>query len=60
MLVAAEGLELLEATRELLSDRAPAKRVRAADLALLAGDLTPGDDMANLMDVRRQRERRDS
>jgi antitoxin YefM len=59
VLVAAEDLESLEATLELLSDRAALKRVRAADAAILAGDLTSGDDMAKLMDARGQRERRD-
>jgi antitoxin YefM len=59
VLVAAEDLESLEATLELLSDRAALKRVRDADAAILAGDLTSGDDMAELMHARRQRERRD-
>jgi antitoxin YefM len=59
VLVAAEDLESLEATLELLSDRGALKRVREADAAILAGDLTSGDDMAKLMDARRQRERRD-
>ena len=59
VLVAAEDLESLEATLELLSDRAALKRVRDADAAILGGDLTTGDDMAQLMDARRQRERRD-
>ncbi len=59
VLVAAEDLESLEATLELLSDRAALKRVRAADAAVLAGDLTARDDMAKLMDARRLRERRD-
>ena len=59
VLVAAEDLESLEATLELLSDRAALKSVREADAAVLAGDLTGADDMAKLMDARRQRERRD-
>jgi antitoxin YefM len=59
VLVAAGDLESLEATLELLSDRAALKRVREADAAILAGDLTSGDDMAKLMETRRQRERRD-
>jgi prevent-host-death family protein len=59
VLVAAEDLESLEATLELLSDRAALKRVREAGAAILAGDLTSGDDMAKLMDARGQRERRD-
>src|SRR6266705_482865 len=59
VLVAAEDLEALEATLELLSDRAAVKRVREADAAVAAGDLTSADDMAELMDERRQREHRD-
>ena len=59
VLVAAEDLESLEATLELLSDRAALKRVREADAAIVGGDLTRLGDMANLMDERRQRERRD-
>jgi prevent-host-death family protein len=59
VLVAAEDLESLEATLELLSDRVALKRVREADAAVLAGDLTSGDDMTRLMDARRQRESRD-
>jgi PHD/YefM family antitoxin component YafN of YafNO toxin-antitoxin module len=59
VLVAAEDLESLEATLELLSDRAAAKRVREADAAIVAGDLTSAEDMAKLMDERRQRECRD-
>lgn len=59
VLGAAEDLESLEATLELLSDRAAMKRVRQANAAILAGEVTSGDDMAGLMDARRRRERRD-
>jgi len=59
VVVASEDLESLEATLELLSDRAALKRVLEADAAILGGDLTIGDDMAQLMAARRQRERRD-
>jgi antitoxin YefM len=59
VLLAAEDLKSLESTLELLSDRAALERVREADAALLAGDLTTGEDMTKLMDARRQRERRD-
>ena len=56
VLLAAEDLESLEATLELLSDRAAVKRVREADAAVLAGVVSTGDDMAKLRDARRQRE----
>ena len=59
VLVAAEDLESLEATLKLLSDRAAVKRVREADAAAVAGDSTSTEDMAQLMDERRQRERHD-
>ncbi len=59
VLVAADDLASLEATLELLSDQAAMKRVRDADAAILVGDLTTRDDMAQLMDARRSRERRE-
>jgi antitoxin YefM len=58
VLVAAEDLESLEATLELLSDRAAVKRVREADAAVAIGDLTTAEDMAKVMDERRQRDSR--
>jgi antitoxin YefM len=58
VLIAAEDLESLEATLELLSDDAAIKRVREADAAAAAGDLTTAVDMAALMDERRRRKSR--
>ncbi|MCZ3389565.1 MAG: type II toxin-antitoxin system Phd/YefM family antitoxin [Actinomycetia bacterium] len=59
VLLSAEDLNSLEATLELLSDPAAMQRVREADAAVAAGDLTAADEMAQRMDERRQRERRD-
>ena len=59
VLLAAEDLDSLEATLELLSDPAAMQRVLEAEAAVVAGDLTTVDEMARLMDERRQRERRD-
>ena len=59
VLLSAEDLDSLEATIELLSDPAAMQRVREADVAVAAGDLTSVDEMARLMDERRLRERRD-
>lgn len=58
VLLSAEDLDSLEATIELLSDEPAMARVRAADVAVAGGDLTTGQEMAQLMDGRRQRERR--
>jgi len=58
VLLAAEDLESLEATIELLSDAAAVQRVRDADTALAAGDLTGAEEMADLMAQRRPPERR--
>lgn len=59
VLLSAEDLDSLEATLELLRDPAAMQRVAEADAAVAAGDLTGADEMARLMDERRQRERRD-
>ena len=59
VLLSAEDLDSLEATIELLSDPAAMLRVRDAEAAVAAGDLTTVDEMARLMDERRLRERRD-
>lgn len=59
VLLSAEDLESLEATIELLRDDAGMSRVRDADAAVAAGDLTTGEDMAALMSERRAREHRE-
>ena len=59
VLVSAQDLDSLEATIELLSDPTAMQRVRDAEAASAAGDLTGTDEMARLMGVRRQREHRD-
>ena len=60
VLVSAEDLESLEATIELLQDEDALARVRAAEAAIAAGDVTTADEMANLMAQRRERELRGS
>jgi antitoxin YefM len=57
VLVAAEDLESLEATLELLTDPAEVERVRESERAIAAGDVTTRDEMDALMDERRRRER---
>jgi len=56
----AEDLDSLEATLELLSSEAAMIRIRDAEAAVAAGDLTTAEEMAALMDERRQRELRDA
>ena len=56
VLISAEDLESLEATIELLSDEAAMVRVREAQAAVEAGDVTTADEMSSLMAVRRARE----
>jgi prevent-host-death family protein len=58
VLLSAEDLESMEATIELLSDQAAMDRVRQAEADVDAGDLTTAAEMAELMERRRQRERR--
>jgi len=58
VLLSAEDLASLEATLELLSDEPAMARIRAADAAVAGGDLTTGQEMAQLMDGRRQTEPR--
>lgn len=58
VLMSAEDLESLEATLELLADPKAITEVREGDDALAAGDLTSGEQMAALMEERRQHERR--
>ena len=59
VLVSAEDLDSLEATIELLSDKPAKSRVREAEAAVAAGNLTTADEMAELMERRRLIERRD-
>ena len=55
VLVAAEDLDSLEATIELLSDEHAIARVQAAEVAVATGALTSSEDMAELMRQRRLR-----
>jgi antitoxin YefM len=59
VLVAAEDLASLEATLELLSDRAGIERVREAESAVERGEGISAEEMAQLMHERRQRDRND-
>ena len=59
VLLAAEDLVSLEATIELLRDEAGMGRVRDAEAAVAAGDLTTAQDMGQLMAERRAREHRE-
>ncbi len=54
VLLAAEDLESLEATLELLTDRAAMARIAAADADVAAGRGTSGQEMADLMAQRRR------
>lgn len=55
VLMSAEDLASLEATLELLSDPAAMARIRAADEAIAAGEVTTGEEMAAIMRRRRDR-----
>jgi antitoxin YefM len=55
VLLSAEDLESLEATIELLSDAAAMERLKEADAAVAAGDVTDAQEMARLMAERRRR-----
>ncbi|MCY7365092.1 MAG: type II toxin-antitoxin system Phd/YefM family antitoxin [Frankiaceae bacterium] len=55
VLLSAQDLESLEATIELLSDAAAMERLKAADAAVAAGDVTDAEEMARLMAERRRR-----
>lgn len=57
VLIAAEDLESLEATIELLSDPAAIRRIREAEDAVSRGDVTTAEEIALLMEQRRARER---
>jgi prevent-host-death family protein len=54
VIVAAEELESLEATIELLSDAAAQQRIARAEQDLASGQHTSLDEMARLMDERRR------
>lgn len=58
VLISAQDLDSLEATIELLNDEPAQRRIREAETALAAGNMTTAEDMAALMENRRQRERR--
>ncbi len=60
VLLAAEDLESLEATIELLADPAAVERIRQAEEAVAAGQTTSLDEMKALMDQRAVRERKSS
>ncbi len=57
VLLAAEDLESLEATIELLADAAGMERVSRAQKDIAAGDFVTGDEMQQLMAARRAGER---
>lgn len=53
VLMAADDLESLEATVELLSDPEAMRRLRLAEADVAAGDVVTGQEMARLMEQRR-------
>lgn len=57
VLLAAEDLESLEATVELLSDPRAMSDLREAEQAIADGDVTTGEQMENLVEERLRRER---
>ena len=59
VLLSSADLESLEATIELLQDEPAMARVREGEAALAAGDVITGEEMAMLMEHRRQRVNRD-
>lgn len=58
VLISAEDLDSLEATIELLADEDAVSRVRNAEAAVSAGQLTTVEEMDELMGQRRERTRR--
>jgi prevent-host-death family protein len=58
VLLAAEDLESLEATIELLADEDAIRRILEADADVAAGHVTTAEEMAERMAKRRLRERR--
>jgi antitoxin YefM len=59
VLLSAEDLDSLEATIELLADEAVMGRVRKGEADVAKGDVTTGEEMAELVRTRRRSERRD-
>ena len=59
VLLSAEDLESLEATIEFLCDNSAMSRVREAEAAATADDLTTAEEMAKLMAERRMRQARE-
>lgn len=59
VLLAADDLESLEATIELLGDEAAMQRVRKAEADIAAGRVITADNMSELM-TRRRRKRSDT
>lgn len=55
VLLSAQDLESLEATIDLLSDAAAMERLKEADAAVAAGDVTDAEEMTRLMAERRRR-----
>jgi prevent-host-death family protein len=55
VLMSAEDLASMEATLELLSDPRATARIRDADEAVAAGDVTTGEEMNTIMQRRRDR-----
>lgn len=58
VLMSVEDLESLEATLELLGDPEASARLRQAEADVARGELTTAEQMAELMQQRRARERR--
>ncbi len=58
VVISAEDFESYEATLELLSDQATITRIANAETDVAAGNVTTGEEMAALMDKRRQNEHR--
>jgi len=54
VLLSAADLDSLEATLELLADQAAMSRVRDAETAAAAGEVTSADEMSSLMARRRR------
>jgi len=60
VLISAADLDSLEATIELLADEAGMGRMKQAEADAASGDLTTVEEMAELMEQRRHRKRRDA
>ncbi len=60
VLLAADDLESLEATIELLADEDAIRRIQEADADIAAGRVTAAEEMAELMAKRRRRDHRDA